>query len=237
MPPRAFRAALMAAAASIALAAGSASASAAEAKRETPEAQKSTSAPMQEDKVIGYQFRASDIMGKTVKNAQNETLGEVDDLVVSRGDKVIYAIVSVGGFLGVGDKLVAIRYDELRRDGPDTFVYNATKEDLKSRPAFQFTAADARSTEASADDYRKRMAGEVDQWKGRVEDFSSEANKKGTDASKSAARNVDRAWNNVKQQWDKLQSAGDDTWQDTKAAFERAWEEFQDAWRSATSDT
>jgi sporulation protein YlmC with PRC-barrel domain len=228
----------MAAAASIALAVGSASAPAADMKggRSAPEAAgKSTTAPMRDDKVLAYRFRASEIMGKTVKNTQNETLGKVDDLVLSRDDAVVYAIVSVGGFLGVGDKVVAIRYDELRRDGPNSFVYNATKDELKSRPAFQFSAADSRSTEASADAYRKRMAGEVDQWKDKVEGFSSKAKDEGTAANKTAAQKIDRAWDDVKTQWNKLQNASDDTWQDTKAAFEKAWDDFQDTWKSATN--
>jgi sporulation protein YlmC with PRC-barrel domain len=228
----------MAAAASIALTVGSAAASAADMNgggSAPTGAEKLATAPTQDDKMLAYRLRASEIMGKTVKNAQNETLGKVDDLVLSRDDKAVYAIVSVGGFLGVGDKLVAIRYDELRRDGPNSFIYNATKDELKSRPAFQFSAADSRSTEASADAYRKRMAGEVDQWKGKVEDFSTKANDEGTAAGKTAAQKIDRAWDDVKAQWNQLQNASDDTWQDTKAAFEKAWDDFQDTWKSATN--
>jgi len=92
-------------------------------------------------------------------------------------------------------------------------------------------------TQSSADAYRKRMAGEVDEWKQKVDDFSTKAKEKGTAASKSAATKLDRAWDNVKTQWDKLQNATDDTWSDTKAAFEKAWRDFQDTWKSTTSNT
>jgi sporulation protein YlmC with PRC-barrel domain len=239
MQSKSIRALLIGSAASIALTAGSLTATA-EMKdaKPMPEAtQKMPSSAMHGDKMLAYQFRASEIIGKTVKNAQNETLGKIDDLVLSRDDKVVYAIVSVGGFLGVGDKLVAVRYDQLKRDGQDTLVYNATKEELKSRPAFRFDAADAGSADQSAAAYRKRMAGEVDSWKTKVDDFSTKAKAKGTDASKTAAQKLDSAWDNVKTQWSKLQNASDDTWQDTKSAFEKAWDDFQDTWKSTTSNS
>ncbi len=50
-------------------------------------------------------YRGSKLVGAPVVNENNEKIGMVDDLIVSRTDKVVYAIVSVGGFLGVGDKL------------------------------------------------------------------------------------------------------------------------------------
>ena len=81
------------------------------------------------------------------------------------------------------------------------------------------------------------MAGEVDEWKTKVDDFSAKAKEKGTAASKSAANKLDRAWDNVKTQWSKLQNATDDTWDDTKAAFDKAWRDFQDTWKSTTSNT
>ena len=236
MHSRTLRSILIASAASIALAAGSASSIAGmKDGSAAPDAMHKSAA--QNDSALRYQFRASDIIGKTVKNAENETLGSVDDLVVSRDDKVVYAIVSVGGFLGVGDKRVAVRYDQLKRDGKDAFIYNATKKELEARPAFHFETADAGATDTSAKAYRERMANQVDQWKQKVDDFSAKAKEKGTDASKSAANKVDSAWDSVKTQWNKLQNATDDTWDDTKAAFEDAWRNFQDTWKSAASDT
>ncbi|MGE5146794.1 MAG: PRC-barrel domain-containing protein [Candidatus Eiseniibacteriota bacterium] len=236
MQSRALRSTLIASAASIALAVGSAS-SVAGMKDDGAAPHTTQKSAAATSGVLSYQFRASDIIGKTVKNTKGETLGSVDDLVVSRDDKVVYAIVSVGGFLGVGDKLVAVRYDQLKRDGKDTFVYNATKEDLKARPAFRFDAADAGATDGSAAAYRERMAQQVDTWKQKVDDFSTKAKAKGTDASKSAANKLDRAWDDVKTQWSKLQNATDDSWDDTKAAFENAWRNFQDTWKSATSNS
>ena len=63
-----------------------------------------------------YDVRASDLLGMEIKNAQNEEIGEIDDLIITGKDKVLHAVVSVGGFLGMGDKRVAIPYDELQID-------------------------------------------------------------------------------------------------------------------------
>src|SRR5262245_18690741 len=48
-------------------------------------------------------FRASKIIGATITNDVDEKIGTVDDLIVNHADRVPYAIISVGGFLGVGD--------------------------------------------------------------------------------------------------------------------------------------
>ena len=56
-------------------------------------------------------MRASDMLDKSVKNHQNETVGEVDDLILSRTGKIQYVVLSVGGFLGIGDKLVAVPFN------------------------------------------------------------------------------------------------------------------------------
>jgi hypothetical protein len=52
--------------------------------------------------------KASDILGKTIANAQKEELGEGNDLIVDRNGEISYPIVSRGGLLGMGDELVPI---------------------------------------------------------------------------------------------------------------------------------
>ena len=65
----------------------------------------------------------------------------MDDVIITRDDRVIYAIVSVGGFLGVGSKLVAVKYDTLHptADNKGMVLPGATKESLKAQPAFTYT--------------------------------------------------------------------------------------------------
>lgn len=89
-------------------------------------------------------FLATDLIGHDVRNAADDTVGKVDDLLISAGDDVQRAILSVGGFLGIDDTLVAVDYDELmigRRDGEDHVVYDTTENALKAMPAFKYDAS------------------------------------------------------------------------------------------------
>jgi ribosomal 30S subunit maturation factor RimM len=90
------------------------------------------------------QFRARDILGANVKNAADETIGDVKDLIISRENNVLQAVLSVGGFLGIGEKLVAIPYDKLqisRMDDKVHVAYNATKAELEGMPTFAYKEA------------------------------------------------------------------------------------------------
>jgi sporulation protein YlmC with PRC-barrel domain len=83
-------------------------------------------------------FRASKIIDQTVKNAQSEELGEVDDLIMSRNGKIKKVILSVGGFLGIGDRLVAVPFKSLKIDEKDEIVYDVTKQQLENHPVFNY---------------------------------------------------------------------------------------------------
>jgi hypothetical protein len=92
-------------------------------------------------KDLGGGYRASKVIGSTVVNDQNETVGKVDDLIVSgAGVQEPVAVLSVGGFLGVGSKLVAVRYNELTTnpDKSDFILPGATKDSLKALPDFNY---------------------------------------------------------------------------------------------------
>ena len=55
-------------------------------------------------------YRTSKVVGSTVINEANETVGTIDDLIVTPGEKVPFAVLSVGGFLGMGTKYVVVPY-------------------------------------------------------------------------------------------------------------------------------
>ncbi len=84
-------------------------------------------------------YRASKLVGATVYNDAKEHIGKIDDLIVTPNDRVFYAVVSVGGFLGMGDKLVAIPYSQIEVDGDRLVMPGATKETLQSLPKFAYT--------------------------------------------------------------------------------------------------
>src|SRR5690242_8496972 len=69
--------------------------------------------------------KASSLIGMDVRNQQNEKLGDVKDLVVDlHTGKIAYAVLSVGGFLGIGDKYVAVPPNEFQMapDGKDLIL-------------------------------------------------------------------------------------------------------------------
>jgi hypothetical protein len=84
-------------------------------------------------------YRASKIIGYPVVNDANETVGKVDDIILGT-DRMPYVIMSVGGFLGVGDKLVVLPYEALKTNGSKLTMPGATKEALKALPEFKYTS-------------------------------------------------------------------------------------------------
>jgi sporulation protein YlmC with PRC-barrel domain len=94
--------------------------------------------PQQERMYLQKGFRASKIIDQTVRNAQGEELGEVDDLIMSRNGKIKKVVLSVGGFLGVGDRLVAVPFKSLKIDEKDEIVYNVTKQQLENHPVLNY---------------------------------------------------------------------------------------------------
>ncbi len=84
--------------------------------------------------------RASNIIGANIYNEEGTSIGEVEDLIVQRDGAAPMAVVSVGGFLGLGARLVAVPLAELRfaTDNSRWTLRGATKESLQARPVVEF---------------------------------------------------------------------------------------------------
>ena len=85
-------------------------------------------------------YRASRLIGKSVINGQNQTIGKLEDLIIDQ-DKIPYAILEVGGFLGLGAHMVAVAFGDLSiTDNGHKIVLTTggTKEDLQKAPAFNY---------------------------------------------------------------------------------------------------
>jgi sporulation protein YlmC with PRC-barrel domain len=70
--------------------------------------------------LVALGYRVSSFLGRRVTTPEGEAVGRIDDFVIG-GDKVLMTIISVGGFLGIGDKKVAIPYSALNI-APDRIV-------------------------------------------------------------------------------------------------------------------
>lgn len=90
---------------------------------------------------VGRAMRASKVIGMEVKNAANESLGKINDLVIDDQGGVRYAAMTHGGVLGVGSKLFAVPYRALALKtniDNDTayFELNVDKTLLEKAPGF-----------------------------------------------------------------------------------------------------
>ena len=92
---------------------------------------------------MSNQISASALLDENVVNAANETIGDVNDVLLDKNGKVASVIVGVGGFLGMGEKNVALDFDQLKftNNGNDLVVTSdATKETLQAAPAYDMKA-------------------------------------------------------------------------------------------------
>src|SRR5689334_9370322 len=59
-------------------------------------------------------WRASKVVGLNVYNSQNENVGSINDLLMDKSGSIKAAVISVGGFLGMGARLVAVPFDKMK---------------------------------------------------------------------------------------------------------------------------
>lgn len=100
-----------------------------------------TFAPMKIDlQSLTTGYRTSKVVGSAVVNNAGDTIGKVDDLIVTPNEKVPYAVLSVGGFLGMGDKLVVVPYSVLTVANGKMLLPGATAESLKALPDYKYAS-------------------------------------------------------------------------------------------------
>jgi hypothetical protein len=85
-------------------------------------------------------YRTSKIVGATVVNETNETVGTIDDLIVTPGGQAPYAVLSVGGFLGLGTKYVVMPFTTLKIVDKKIVLPGGTKDALKALPEFKYAS-------------------------------------------------------------------------------------------------
>lgn len=119
----------------------------------------STQAPAEAPVTRADGHLASNIIGETVYNGTSddaENIGKVNDVVIGPDGKVESVVVGVGGFLGLGEKNVAVNYGEVEwaeRNGDRWLVVNTTKEQLQAQADFDrrvYDPAPASDTTAMA---------------------------------------------------------------------------------------
>src|SRR5580692_4083298 len=94
--------------------------------------------------IVAKGYRMSKLIGSSVINDKNEKIGTVDDVIADKDNKQLsFAVLQVGGFLGVGGHLVAVPYDSLVIDdaGQKITLPGASKDELKKLSQFNYPAS------------------------------------------------------------------------------------------------
>lgn len=117
---------------------------------ETPDAQPQTEAVAPEatpSDSIDYfaqqqsgEWLATKFIGKTVESSAGDDLGDVNDVIVGENGDVLGAVIGVGGFLGIGEKNVAVPFENIstamKGENESVIVLNVTKEELEAAPDY-----------------------------------------------------------------------------------------------------
>ena len=92
-------------------------------------------------------FTVTNFYKQAIYDTADHKIGEVSDALVDEQGKVIVVIVGVGGFLGIGEKDVAVPFSAIRATRKDNkwhLVMNTTKDVLRNAPAFKYDKTNAR---------------------------------------------------------------------------------------------
>ena len=141
----------------------------ASAQTPTATADKANTASTISESSLHGDWRASKVAGLNVYNDKNESIGTVNDLLMDKSGNIKAVVLGVGGFLGMGEHLVAVPFDKIKfvdqpvpstttssnksssTTGstssassknpwyPDHAVFNATKDELKAMPEFKYS--------------------------------------------------------------------------------------------------
>jgi sporulation protein YlmC with PRC-barrel domain len=88
----------------------------------------------------GEEVLATEYIGQTVYNGQDESIGKINDLVMDKDGRLTAAVIGVGGFLGIGEKSVGVPIEAIdvrtEEDGSVELVMQSTREELEAAPEF-----------------------------------------------------------------------------------------------------
>ena len=84
----------------------------------------------------GGTIRIDNVLGADLRNLQDEDLGDIEDVVLDEQGDLAYVLVGRGGFFGLGQELVPVRWQDLQVvPGADTFVLDVDEEAFEQAPA------------------------------------------------------------------------------------------------------
>ena len=146
-------------------------------------AQTTTSTPLSfADKQSNSEMLGTDFIGTPVTGKEGQQLGKISNLVFDQQGRIELAVIGIGGFLGIGEKEVAVPFEAVKSgeiNNKHVFTIDATKEQLQAAPAFKTLSAEA---------FQKRMA-----------DWRTKAQQSWTDIKDRASKTYGEAKDRVEQ--------------------------------------
>jgi len=103
------------------------------------------------------EWRIANYVGKPIVNAEGEKIGDINDVLFDRSGKITTVVIGVGGFLGLGEKRVALPFEAItysEEEGKRLIMAPLTKERLQAAPAYKLV-------EKTTMDKVREAAGEV----------------------------------------------------------------------------
>jgi sporulation protein YlmC with PRC-barrel domain len=116
-------------------------------------------------------WRGSKLMGATIYGPDNASIGNVNDVLVDNTGKIRAVVIGVGGFLGVGEKDVAVPFDALNisrkpeSSSIDKITVSYSKNDLKNAPKFAYYEPTKSQTTGSSTSDRLNSINPMNNWK------------------------------------------------------------------------
>lgn len=93
-----------------------------------------------------------------MRSSQNdEKIGDINAVIIDRAGQVKAVVIGVGGFLGMGERDVAVAWDKLHRTADNRYTLNMTKDQLQATPAYVYPKDRANRTAFEDEGYESRV--------------------------------------------------------------------------------
>jgi sporulation protein YlmC with PRC-barrel domain len=176
---------------------------------------------------------AAELIGDSVENPEGDVLGDIETLVVDEDGTIQHVIIGVGGFLGIGEKEVAIAWEQIEIvPEEDRIVANITREELDAAAEFDWPEDYQVGTVVTMRDGVSTTAGEqttttmIDADGDGVDD-ALEAEQAANEAAEEAEEAADEAAEEAEEAAEEAEEAVDDATDDTAEAVDDAGEALQ----------
>jgi sporulation protein YlmC with PRC-barrel domain len=161
------------------------------------------------------------ILGKNVYNDSGHKVGKVQDLIIAPDRKVSYLIIGVGGFVGIGQRDVAIPVTQVHEQDGKITINGATKDALKAMPAFVYAKADTR---------RQQIESQADRDIGKGQSALTDLQKRSSSATGEAKARLDAKVTSLQQDL----KATQDRLADMRKSTAATWQTQEEALRAAS---